>query len=458
MNSELETIKEFNKLIKEETTLEIGKFKETDFTRKSKLGYENVLKLILSRTGKTTANEINNYYSEIDRLNKSVSKQSLFQAREKLNPLVFRYLNKKMIEHHYKNSNLKKTKGYFTLAIDGTTLEMPLTKETEEKFGITKSTKYPTKTSPRCSGLYDVLNNMYIDFIINHWTVSEIPMAYEQIKVTKEILKEGSCIFLADRYYGATDLFLYLDFLDYKYCFRGKKNFYKHYLDENIADEIFHIPLDNNWINRFKIKEAKDIALSKKELVIRVVRFNKSSITKKQEQDDEEIILFTNLSKEEFSTNEIIDLYGLRWRIETGYGTLKTKMELERVTSEKTNLILQDLYSQIIIYNQLSIIKNIADKKINGTDKYKYQININNLIWLYRKWLPKILNKVNQLLNIIDKIINQIIKNKEPIRKNRSFQRWNTYISKPVTLKFRVDGKRNPKIFKTKKGYLRIAR
>lgn len=457
MKKYVEMMKYFNKKIKDKETLEKARLGKQFFSRNSKLGYENLIKLILSRTGKTTSNEINNYYSELDLLTQSVSKQCIFQAREKLNPDVFRYLNNELITYYYKNNIVKKYKNHLVLAVDGTTLEMPLNDETTKEFGVNTSTKYITKSSPRGSGMYDVLNNIYLDFFIKHWQVSEIPMAYEQIKMTNQLLNNKNCIFLADRYYGATDLFLYFEIMGHKYCFRGKKNFYKHYLDETKRDSVVRIPLDDAWIKRLKIEESKTMASEKKELTLRVIRFKKSEITNKEEKENEEIILFTNLTSEEFSTLEIIELYGLRWKIETGYGVLKTKMELERVTSEKPKIILQDLYSQIIIYNQISILKDIADKKINSTDKYTYQVNINNLIWLYRKWLPKILNKISTILSIIEKIINKIIKNKEPIRKNRLYPRWNVYISKPVTLKFRVDGKRNPKVYKNSKGYIRRA-
>lgn len=290
--------------------------------------------------------------------------------------------------------------------------------------------------------------------MVNHWTMSEIPMAYEQIKMIQDIINKEKCILLADRYYGSTDLFLYLESLNYKYCFRGKKNLYKNHLDENIKDGIFYIPLDDAWIKRFKIEEVKEIAFNKKELVIRVVRFSKSEITGKKETNDEEIILFTNLSQEEFSTKEIIELYGLRWRIETGYGTLKTKLEFERVTSEKVNVILQDIYSQIIVHNQIFLLKNLCDKKINSTSKYKYQVNINNLINLFRKWLPIILNQISKLSKRISLIISKILKNKEPIRKNRLFPRWNAYINKPVTLNFELMEKEILKFIKQNRGFL----
>ena len=60
----------------------------------------------------------------------------------------------------------------------------------------------------------------------------------------------------------------------------------------------------------------------------------------KVNEKDEEIIIFTNLDENEWPTKEVLQLYGNRWSAETGYDILKNKIEMERVTSEKAELIL----------------------------------------------------------------------------------------------------------------------
>lgn len=127
-------LKYFNKIIASEGTLKESRIKDNHFSRNTKLGYKSLIKFILSRTGKTTINENNNYYNEIDMLENSVSKQSIFQAREKLNASVFRYLNHKMIHFYYQNNPITKYKGYITLAVNGTVLEMPLTEKITSCF------------------------------------------------------------------------------------------------------------------------------------------------------------------------------------------------------------------------------------------------------------------------------------------------------------------------------------
>lgn len=46
-------------------------------------------------------------------------------------------------------------------------------------------------------------------------------------------------------------------------------------------------------------------------------------------------VLATNLSEIEFSTDEIKELYHMRWGIETAYETLKSRLQLENFTGTK---------------------------------------------------------------------------------------------------------------------------
>lgn len=71
--------------------------------------------------------------------------------------------------------------------------------------------------------------------------------------------------------------------------------------------------------------------------------------------------------------------------------------------------------------------------------------------------MVKLLNQKEKIKTLIESIIRKVSKNKEPIRLNRLYSRWNVYIKKLTTLKFRVDGRRNPHVRKTKSGYIRIA-
>ena len=89
------TFEYFDTLLSHPDIFEIARKDPRYFTRDSKLGLPGLLKFLISRQGYTVANEINHYYSSFE-LEKSVSKQAIFQAQEKLDYKVFPYINSKL--------------------------------------------------------------------------------------------------------------------------------------------------------------------------------------------------------------------------------------------------------------------------------------------------------------------------------------------------------------------------
>ena len=448
----------FYSLLSHPDTFDIARKQPNYFIRESKLGLPGLLKFMFSRNGHTVSNEINHYFSGFDALDKSVSKQAIFQAQEKLSYKVFPYLNHQLCQYYYNNNEYDTIKGYTAVAIDGSTGEAPDTLECIKAFGDKGLHKHQQRrTNPRISGFYDICNGIYINLSIQSYRKAELPMAYEQMDDVHQLLDKQKRLFLADRNYDASDLFFYFEMNNDFYCFRGKPNFYKKHLQQIEEDGWINVEFDDQWINRFKIDEVREYARKHRKLRIRVIKYKKSEIKKlKKNEEDEEIILFTNLSSDEWPRKEIIVLYGHRWTEETGYDTLKNKLEMERITSEKPELILQEMHSQVLVHNLAAMIKKESDKIVVHTPKYKYQTNINNLIQLLRANLPKLLNQKQKIKELLEKIIKKAAKNKEPIRPNRLYPRWGVYIKLPSPLKFRVDGRRNPSIKKVKNKFLRI--
>lgn len=448
----------FYSLLSHPDTFDIARKQPNYFIRESKLGLPGLLKFMFSRNGHTVSNEINHYFSGFDALDKSVSKQAIFQAQEKLSYKVFPYLNHQLCQYYYNNNEYDTIKGYTAVAIDGSTGEAPDTPECIKAFGDKGLHKHQQRrTNPRISGFYDICNGIYINLSIQSYRKAELPMAYEQMDDVHQLLDKQKRLFLADRNYDASDLFFYFEMNNDFYCFRGKPNFYKKHLQQIEEDGWINVEFDDQWINRFKIDEVREYARKHRKLRIRVIKYKKSEIKKlKKNEEDEEIILFTNLSSDEWPRKEIIVPYGHRWTEETGYDTLKNKLEMERITSEKPELILQEMHSQVLVHNLAAMIKKESDKIVVHTPKYKYQTNINNLIQLLRANLPKLLNQKQKIKELLEKIIKKAAKNKEPIRPNRLYPRWGVYIKLPSPLKFRVDGRRNPSIKKVKNKFLRI--
>lgn len=75
---------------------------------------------------------------------------------------------------------------------------------------------------------------------------------------------------------------------------------------------------------------------------LRVVRFPIS--------DNEYECILTNLPDNEFSIDEIKELYALRWGIETSFRELKYAVGLACFHSKKREYIIQEIWARLILY------------------------------------------------------------------------------------------------------------
>ena len=120
----------------------------------------------------------------------------------------------------------------------------------------------------------------------------------------------------------------------------------------------------------------------------------------------------TNLSRDDFSIEDIKELYHKRWGIETSFRELKYAIGLNALHSKKRELIKQEIYARVILYNfSQRVIQNIKLKKHKR--KYVYQVNFTRAFHILREFLRK---KSGKPLNPEMLIANEIL----PIRPNRS--------------------------------------
>ena len=102
------------------------------------------------------------------------------------------------------------------------------------------------------------------------------------------------------------------------------------------------------------------------EFSFRVVRF--------KIDDDTYESIATNLDEGEFPLEKIKELYHLRWNIETAYRDVKYDLDLNTLHSRKRNLIQQEIYSKLLLYNFCRRVT--GDIKIQKKNrKHEYQLN-----------------------------------------------------------------------------------
>ena len=132
------------------------------------------------------------------------------------------------------------------------------------------------------------------------------------------------------------------------------------------------------------------------ELPVRIVRFKVKNTTE---------VIMTNLSKEDFSVGEIKKIYRMRWVIETSFRDLKHTIDLNYYHAKKSDSILQEIYSRMMMYNFCQLITNSAKikrPKSRKGRKYAYKINFSQSVQICRVFLRNKI-KASDVIVLIEK-------------------------------------------------------
>lgn len=421
---------DFNTIIHSDKVNDLCRKKKCDFTRNRNMNFYSIIYYFIFRNRTTTNAELTHFYSSIDRFEKRISKQALNKAIRKLNPNVFTHLIN----------------------------QFALGSHVHDMFDV-------KKVQSKAGGLYDVTNGLFIDFSLRQAPYSETPLAFAHLYRTKEMLENQKVIYLADRYYGSAEIISHLEDLGYSYVIRGKSNFYKKQVARMESDdEWIEVEIDEKWLKRFRFSpEAKELRKENPTLKIRVIKREYRYTDNKNKEHCENMIYFTNLSSESFTTDEIMEIYSRRWDIEVSYKTMKTTQEVERHISSDGDVARNDIYAKALFHNIAGVIRKEMNQELENRhtpDTKEYVTNITqlqaiihdtNFLYCFMFGLKE---RIKEKIDNITKHLNKI---KVPVRPNRHFQRWGRIMKSPPSYRFRLDGRNNPKYKRYQSALMTVA-
>lgn len=391
----------------------------TDFTRKRKMDFEKVIHYILNKKGLSTNMEINNFFNKINE-DTEISAQSLLDQRLKLKAEVFVELNEDYLKgfySEYRETDVKNYKGYILKAIDGTDFEIPNTEKSKDVFGRVKAKEGESIPRTSVSMCYDVLNGYIIDVIPEKYRSNEIYMAKSHMRKDQKITENYNSIYIMDRNYVSFDFLAFLQKSNIKFLSRLNLGYYRKETENmKTKDEIVEIAHTKERMKRKYFEDEKTREYAKENKIeVRILKY----VLKTGEEE----YLITNLK--EFSYEELFEIYGKRWNIETLYNSLKNKLQIEKFTSSKEEIIKQDIYASTLVYNMVQTMKNEATEDIEQKNyKHEMKINENISIGLFKNEMIYIMleNDNKKRLKRYDKLCKKILKYKIPIRKDRQYK------------------------------------
>ncbi|HCK88085.1 MAG TPA: IS4 family transposase [Erysipelotrichaceae bacterium] len=366
---------------------------DSDFTRKRKLPFNDVIMIILSMAGCPIKEELLDYFDyDIN----TATASAFVQARDKILPAAFEELLHLFNIAYPCTETLK---GYRLIAVDGSDLNIPYDQTDLDTY---KSNGPDVKGSNlfHINAAYDILSNRYVDLVIQgraHWNEQKA------MWTMAERFPEKKSIFIADRNYPTWN--------NMEHIIRSGKYFLIRCKDIHSASSLlrkFDLPdseFDLDVRTTLTAKQTTEVKSHPEryrflpststfdffdadnpfyDVLYRVVRF-------KLDETGEYESIITNLPREEFSPAEIKKLYHLRWSEEISFRHLKYSADLSAVHARKRSSILQEIWARAILYNFcFIIIRELANRKSNKRKRrYMYVINKTRAVHLIRDLLLK---------------------------------------------------------------------
>lgn len=392
---------------------------ETDFIRNRKLPMKRVIENILSMEGGSLKKELFDFF----KLNGvEITSSAFVQQRSKIHSDAFRdiliYFNDLCKEENT-------FRGYKLFAVDGS--DVNCSRDPKSKYFFTSTQNPKGYNQIHLNAIYDICNKTYTDIFLQPRKKMDERGALISMLQRNRFIKKS--IFIVDRGYESYNMFAhFINTNNVDFVCRvkdGQGTIYEiaklpmEELDTDIVveittsqtneDKLFGRRFIQTGSKKGKINSQKTVKsrwdfASPYMLNLRVVRIMLDS--GKYET------IVTSLDRNEFSIKDIKELYHMRWEIETSFRDLKYTIGLTNLHSKKDELVIQEIYAAIIMYNYCSRISGSTSVSKDNISCYAYKINFTMAVHICKNFYKSIKNDFNQL-------ICDIIKHIEPIRPGR---------------------------------------
>lgn len=394
---------------------------KTAFSRKRKISFTDTILSVLSLEKSSSKHEMLKYF---DFSADTPSLSALIQQRSKLCPEAFEILFR-----DFTNSfSFDKTfNGYRLLAVDGSDICIPRDPKDPETYRI--SDPYGKGYNLlHLNALYDILSRTYIDAVLQPCnSINEYSAMCDMIDRFRQSSND-KVIFIADRGYTSFNVMAHAIENNTRFLIRARDEGSRNMLSTLSlpSDPEFDIDFER-WLTRRNTKAAREQPDIYKNISSRpfdylpqhskslyYIRFR---IVRFQLPGGGSETVFTNLPAYEFGIDQLKALYFKRWGIETSFRELKYTVGLAYFHSRKKQLIMQEIFARLILYNFCEIITGliIIEKKDR---KCNYQVNFTMAIYICIEFLRR--KESAPKMNVISLINSYIL----PVRPGRNSPRY----------------------------------
>ena len=344
---------------------------------------------------------------------KSFTKSAFVQYRKKINPDVFKRLSSIIVNEFYTDNDaaIKLWNGFRVLAVDGSHITLPKTKELKKYYGESRNQTQTSIVQARVSILYDVLNNYVLDGLLSPLHIGENKLALQHLHYSN-----ARDLIVYDRGYPSYDLI-------YEHCKKGIDYLMRVKVDFSGVTKAFMVSGKASQI--VEIYPGKNVDISSKQYHKKTpikVRFIRIELP----NGEIELLMTSLLDNKKYRYKIFKELYFKRWKVETFYDELKNKLKVEHFSGYSSQSILQDFNAALFISNVQTLIVSELEEDIeqaSQTRKYQYKVNTNLSYGFLKNRIISLFFSNTNIEDVIQELKTLFKQHLVPIRPNRSYQR-----------------------------------
>ena len=370
------TLQTTRELIHDESFCQRHRTSDKHFTRRRKLPFVNVMVMLLQKTVRSIQLHLHDFFAGMAVAGQSAVASSWCEARLKLKHTAFIELNERAILSvaygGQKDFAVRLWKGHRLLGIDSSLIRLPQELALGQEFGWVEcsnqegsSGRYP---QARWSALTDVLNRLVVHTLFVPWQQGERDLAMAHLSCMKP-----EDLGLLDRGYAGYELFARFLLARRHFvcrcprCSFGAVNRLFAENQEGRSVEVELRPANGT------VEDIRAAGLPER-LQVRLVtvRLNTGEL---------EVLATDLLDEALYPTAQFGELYHHRWGIETFYGLVKGRLDLENFTGLSAEAIRQDLHATIFLSNLESILIQPAQAQLRqASEQREHPAQVNHAV------------------------------------------------------------------------------